>query len=127
MKRRTLWSMVPYGLLGAALAMFVVYGSVGCQDDNDGGNENANTPANENDNVTPPANENDNVTPPPDGEALYGSGCSMCHGDNGNDGSAPDITGLSAAELSTGLESATHNAVDLTDEEVDAIAAFLAG
>ena len=126
MKRRTLWSMVPYGLLGAALATFVVYGSVGCESNGGGGNENANTPANENAN-TPPANENDNVTPPLDGEALYGTNCSMCHGDNGNDGSAPDITGLSAAELSTGLESATHNAIDLTEEEVDAIATFLGG
>jgi Cys-rich repeat protein len=61
-----------------------------------------------------------------DGALLYAENCAACHGPNGNDGFATDITGLSAEELAAGLESPSHAGIELTDEEIAAIADFLA-
>lgn len=60
-----------------------------------------------------------------DGAALYADNCSACHGADGD--GPPDITGMAADALSTGLESATHGAITLTEEEIAAIAEFLGG
>jgi hypothetical protein len=53
-----------------------------------------------------------------DGEALYTASCA-CHL------AGIDVTGYSAADLTAGLESATHAGIELTDEEVAAIAEYL--
>jgi hypothetical protein len=65
--------------------------------------------------------------PGPDGAALYAASCTGCHGADGASGFAPNITGKTAAELTTGLSSATHGAITLTAEEIAAIATFLGG
>jgi hypothetical protein len=62
---------------------------------------------------------------PADGAALFSNNCAMCHGADGT--GPPDVTGLSAADLSAGLESAVHGSVSLTEDEVVAIAEFLGG
>ena len=62
-----------------------------------------------------------------DGSALYANNCSACHGADGASGFAPDITAMAAETLSTGLESASHGSISLTEEEVAAIAGFLGG
>ena len=64
---------------------------------------------------------------PPDGAALYANNCAACHGADGASGFAPDISGQSAAELAVGLESPSHGAISLTEDEVAAIAQFLGG
>jgi len=64
---------------------------------------------------------------PVDGSALFADNCAACHGADGASGFAPDITGLSADEMAAGLESGTHGAITLTDDEVAAIAEFLGG
>jgi mono/diheme cytochrome c family protein len=62
----------------------------------------------------------------PDGAALYATNCSACHGSDGSNGFAPDVTNSTAAELTTGLQSASHAGVaELTAAEVSAIADFL--
>jgi mono/diheme cytochrome c family protein len=63
----------------------------------------------------------------PDGAALYGTGCAACHAADGTGGAGPDITGLSAADLTDGLGSAIHGSITLTEDEVAAIAEFLGG
>ncbi|MCP4591555.1 MAG: cytochrome c [bacterium] len=60
-----------------------------------------------------------------DGAALYADNCAACHGAAGNDGFAPDVTGMDAAALTTGLESASHAGIELTAEEIAAIETFL--
>ncbi len=62
-----------------------------------------------------------------DGTAMFADDCAACHGDDGASGFAPDITGVDAAALSTGLESGAHSGIALTAEEVAAIAEFLGG
>ena len=62
--------------------------------------------------------------PGADGEALYTANCA-CHGADGT--GPPDVTGFDAAALATGLESGTHAAITLTEDEVAAIAVFLGG
>ncbi|UCG16056.1 MAG: cytochrome c [Phycisphaerales bacterium] len=59
-----------------------------------------------------------------DGAALYAANCA-CHGPDG--AGPPDIRGLSAADLAAGLASPTHGTIELTDDEVAAIAEFLGG
>ena len=62
-----------------------------------------------------------------DGAALYADNCSACHGADGASGFAPDVTGLSEADMNGGLESGSHSAISLNTEEVAAITAFLGG
>ena len=62
-----------------------------------------------------------------DGATLYADNCASCHGADGASGFAPDITGMTADELSLGLESGAHGAISLTGEQVVAIAEFLGG
>lgn len=80
----------------------------------------------EGDGVTPPADEEGDGAQL-DGSTLYSTNCSACHGADGASGFAPEITGTTEAELTTGLESATHGSISLTVEEIAAIADFLSG
>ena len=59
-----------------------------------------------------------------DGAAVYAESCAACHGADGS-GGAVNITGMTAAQLSAGLESASHDAISLSEEEIAAIADFL--
>ncbi|HRX84436.1 MAG TPA: rhodanese-like domain-containing protein [Phycisphaerae bacterium] len=65
------------------------------------------------------------TTPGVDGAALFSTNCSACHGADGGSGFAPNVQGYTAAEVTTGLGSATHASITLTTEEIDAIALFL--
>lgn len=62
-----------------------------------------------------------------DGAALFAADCASCHGADGASGFAPVITGFTADELATGLAMSVHSSIELTDDDVAAIAAFLAG
>ena len=62
-----------------------------------------------------------------DGAGLYADNCSACHGADGASGFAAAVVGFTADELAVGLESATHGSISLTDDEVAALAEFLAG
>lgn len=62
-----------------------------------------------------------------DGAALSADNCAACHGADGASGFAPDISGQSAAEFDSGLQSPTHGSISLSDDEVAAIADFLGG
>ena len=86
-------------------------------------------------------NANDNDSQPPDndndndggddavgrGEALVQDNCAACHGADGASGFAPDIRGADDALIAnkTGGEEG-HTTIDLTDEQIADIAAFLA-
>ncbi|MCP4592217.1 MAG: cytochrome c [bacterium] len=61
------------------------------------------------------------------GADLYAANCSACHGADGASGFAPDITGLGADEMATGLESGSHGGISLSDDEVAAVTEFLGG
>ena len=62
-----------------------------------------------------------------DGAGFYATNCASCHGDDEASGFAPDVSGMTAAQLAAGLESGTHGSITLTDEEIEAIADFLGG
>jgi hypothetical protein len=62
-----------------------------------------------------------------DGAALLSENCGTCHGSDGTGGVGPDITGSSAAVLTSGLESAIHSSISLTTDEIAAIATALGG
>ena len=69
-----------------------------------------------------PVDDGDGV----DGAAVYAENCAACHGADGSGGAVnTDITGMTAAQLSAGLESASHDAILLSEEEIAAIADFL--
>ncbi len=110
------WARVCLAVIAMAFA--------GCQVDDGGGNGNDNN-TNTNDNNVNDNNVNDNEEGP-DGAAVFAADCAVCHGADGSGISGPDISGLTAEEITTGLESATHQAIALTDEETTAIADFLA-
>ena len=59
----------------------------------------------------------------PDGAALYAANCSLCHGEDGS--GPPDITGVDAAAIGAKLEAGGVHAIELTEDEVQAIAEFL--
>ena len=62
-----------------------------------------------------------------DGAEIYATSCSACHGADGSGGAVGgDVIGFDADALGTGLESAIHSSIDLGDDEVAAIAEFLA-
>jgi mono/diheme cytochrome c family protein len=63
----------------------------------------------------------------PDGAALYAASCAVCHAADGSGGGGPGVIAYSAADLTDGLGSAVHGSITLTEDEVAAIAEFLAG
>ncbi len=103
----------------------------GCRVDDGGGNGNDNNTntndnnTNTNDNNVNDNNANDNEEGT-DGAAVFAADCAVCHGEGGSGISGPDIRDLTAEDITTGLESASHQAIALTDEEITAIADFLA-
>jgi len=77
-------------------------------------------------------NETDGcVASPPagstEGETLYGDNCASCHGADGSDGtSGEDIRGESASDITEAIAEVDQmQGIDLTADEIDAIAAFL--
>ncbi|MHC5111508.1 MAG: c-type cytochrome [Planctomycetota bacterium] len=64
-----------------------------------------------------------------DGETFYmDNGCGACHGDNGNDGFAPDITDTNCADMFTKLSGEDHvgGQIDgITEQDAADIVAYL--
>jgi mono/diheme cytochrome c family protein len=94
---------------------------------NENANENENGNANENTNTNENTNGNDNGGESP-GATLFADHCASCHGADGTGGFGPDITGDSAAEISSALSSiSVHSSISLTEAEIADIATFLGG
>ena len=82
--------------------------------------------------LTPAADEDDDATPDDDaaaGATAYAdNGCAVCHADDASGASGPALIGDQTAGLETRFGSgAAHFGSTLTEEEISAIAAWLAG
>jgi hypothetical protein len=64
---------------------------------------------------------------PAAGEAFYAANCASCHGADGTGGFAPPVVGVTAAQLTAGLESSIHDSVSVIEEDLANLEAFLAG
>jgi hypothetical protein len=60
-----------------------------------------------------------------DGAAVYAANCAACHGADASGGAGPAIQGFTADQLNTGLASAVHASISLSDQEVADMAAWL--
>jgi mono/diheme cytochrome c family protein len=64
------------------------------------------------------------------GEAIYSGangqrGCSGCHGSDAAGARAPGIVGASAGSIREALEISAMSSIDLSDEDIEALAAYL--
>jgi mono/diheme cytochrome c family protein len=123
------------GIVGLGLALFVLWSGAGCQSGAGGGNANANTAGNQNQNANTSGNQNENAntggnenanTPGLDGASLYATNCAACHGADGSGGSASNVIGDDAAEITAALNIPAMSGISLSEAEISAIADFLA-
>lgn len=119
---------MPKTLLALALAAALSLGVVACGDEGAGGGGGATTPAPAPTTPTQPA-----ATTPAAGApaAQYAELCAGCHKADGSGGFGPDIRGEDdvgriAEQVREGGDRMPSFAGDLTDEQIEALAAYVA-